>query len=374
MIGFVADLLISLKIWNRRRLCNNRIRKVLSSNSESRQNSNFPEKLKRVLIVDGYQGWGDFLYHLGLIRDIATKGIMVDVATVEQSIPRYTTQYVEKVFSIEDDSSIEDCCAEHYDLCIDLTYVNLNAWEKRLKLLRKLSCYSVTVGDVTAHSSFYSEYVDISTCAHQSERMAKIYNRIFNEGKLRVFPVYCLEKVKKSEDLLSFEKKISQGRRLVYVNAVAQDADRCLSEQQVRALVSLFVEEENVVGVFNSPFKIDEQQSVLRLPKLSFDNFALFLRECDAVITTDTSVTHLASAFNVPALVFFCGNDRDYFPKYAMSDVWAPLSQGSCFYKEDDPRKSKSENYFLLNSLKDVSEISVGKVRELSRDFLRSLR
>ena len=35
----------------------------------------------------------------------------------------------------------------------------------------------------------------------------------------------------------------------------------------------------------------------------------------------------MASAYNIPVIALYCGNDLEYFREYPTSKIWAPLSQ-----------------------------------------------
>lgn len=371
---FVKTFLGPLKLWNRKRLHQQRIQKLLSTNGTESKKPEAPQRIQSLLVIDARPGWGDFLYHLGLIRELFENKIIIDIATPEDTYKRFLIPMIRNVYSLDKEDDIQECSKNHYDACIDLTYVNLTEWNKRLALLKRLNCYTITIGNITSLSSYFFEYIDISNRPHESERMALIASNLLNKKIEKILPYFPLAEESISSDAKSFINHLPEDANVVYVNTIAREADRCLSEDQVNALITFFNERKDAVGIFNTEKEITTSEFVKKLPNLSFDDFASIVKHCDAVITPDTSATHLATAFSIPSLVFFCANDRDYFPQHAMSDVWAPLAEGSLVYKEDhDAEECDPDRYFYMHPVRPISDIKIDNLIFSTKSFLEKL-
>lgn len=371
---FVKTFLGPLKLWNRRRLHQQRIQKLLSTNEKEIKKQKTPERILSLLVIDARPGWGDFLYHLGLIHELTKNKIIIDIATPEDTYKRFLIPMIRNVYSLDKEDHIQKCSKNHYDACIDLTYVNLTEWNKRLTLLKQLNCHTITIGNITSLSSYFSEYIDISNCPHESERMALIASNLLNKKVEKILPYFPISEESTSSEAKSFINYLPKDVNVVYVNTIAREADRCLSEDQVNALITFFKDKKDAVGIFNTEKEITTSDSVKKLPNLSFDDFASIVKHCEAVITPDTSATHLATAFSIPSLVFFCANDRDYFPQHAMSDVWAPLAEGSLVYKEDDDVKECApDRYFYMHPVRPISDIKKDNLIFATKSFLEEL-
>ncbi len=84
------------------------------------------------------------------------------------------------------------------------------------------------------------------------------------------------------------------------------------------------------------------------MPETSFLGFCAVLKRCDFIVSVDTSVVHIASAYNIPVIAVFAPNDRDYYTQYAGGDVWGPLGDLSICEKFDDPDLAV-HSYGLVN-------------------------
>lgn len=64
-------------------------------------------------------------------------------------------------------------------------------------------------------------------------------------------------------------------------------------------------------------------------PKADFFKISAIASKAKAVISPDTSIVHLASAFNIPTMAVFCENDYDCYGYSLLSETWGPLAQKS---------------------------------------------
>lgn len=190
-----------------------------------------------------------------------------------------------------------------------------------------------------------------------------------SDGQIDAVLPYFPVPEEKAPETLGFLKTLPQGRKLVYVNGLAREKDRCLSKEQMLAIKTEIEKRSDCVGIFLSELPIEESPVFKALPHFSYQAFAQVLESCCGVVSVDTSAVHLASALGIPTLAFFCGNDRDHYPQYRMEDVWRPLAEGSeSFSDNDDP--STNASLFYKPKLKEISEIPVEIIRQRTADFL----
>lgn len=351
---------------NRRRLFLRRVKKIQKTDLSSRLPRRAPKKVGVVLLIDAQGGWGDSLYVLGLIRALSRAGRKIFVAALPDTKDRYLIDEVEEVFDLSDECSRGRCAAQMYDIAVDTTYVSLLAWNLRSQLLRNLQCYVVACGEVEGYSNLCDERLDLSIRPHQSQRMAIICNRILlnqpiNEAIYPYFPVASQPSLRVSNFLRSFPSD----KKLIYINGLARDDDRCFSREQILTIKEVLKSRDQCAGIFLSNAFCEDSTSFKRLPNFSYQEFAQILESCCCVVSVDTSAVHLASALGVPTLAYFCGNDRDHYCQYMMKEVWMPLAPGSEFFSDDD-----ADDCFFRPKLKDISAIPLEVLKKRTEDFI----
>lgn len=347
-------LSIRIKLWNRERLKKARIAKILKSSPTIRRKAPFPKKVNRILLLDSQIGWGDYLYCLGLLKKLKAANILIDVITLPENYKRYINiPYIRKAFPMGSKASIDAISEQEYDIAVDLGYVNDNFWDLRLPILSVLKCYIITVSDFAKDSKLFNEFLDLSIENHWSKRMAIIYNRILNASDCQsISPNYpIIENTFTANNFISRWDKNTH----IYINTVARINDRNLSESQIQGLVDLLNKRKKSIGIFYTDYKIEESHWVKLLPKMPFNDFVSVVNNCKAIISPDTSVIHIGSAFNIPVFGIFCGNYRDYWNKYSMQEAWSPISDNSMIYVEDDPDTTENSDFIYTHPKRSLS-------------------
>ena len=363
--------LIRFKLWNRKRLHKARIKKLLSADPKDRKPVPRPRAVNTLLFIEAQEGWGDFLYCLGLLKALSEKGVTIDVVSLPETYRRYESiPFIRHTFSMADEAAKAQIAASYYDMAFDVTYVNAIHWDLRAPILALLKCHTVTIGDVTAHSALFDEFVDVSGRCHWKDRNAVMLNAILGQSTVSVplppFYPHPAHTPQADEFISSWDN-----RNHVYVNTIARVEDRSLSHEQVLALADLFNERQQASGIFYTDMPIKETPWVRRLPTMPFADFTEVVRHCKATITPDTSVVHLCSIYHLPIFGIYCGNNRDYWPQYAMQDVWAPLSEGSVSFFEDDPGTTWQSDFVYKHHKKPVRAYSPEKLSAAVCAFLQ---
>lgn len=336
MIGVFSDYLREL---NHKRIRAHRIRRVLRTDIPARIPMKNPgAEAKSILLIDALWGLGDALYVNGLASALAKAEKNVYVVTLDRTLPVYVNNLdIKRVFSLEDEKDIEVCASVSIDSAIDLSYVGLDRWDIRMNLLRRLKAYCWTCTELAKEANVFHGFIDLSMLTHVSERMATIFNVVCldHEPVKRIAPVVSLPVTSLCPSL---------AHQSIYINTLAGEEDRCMSNDQIDAILNWFKSQDKYVGYFYIPSNYDlEEGRTVKKVKGNFIEALGILRQCSMVISPDTAIVHAASAMDIPTLALFCGGELDYFKKFSMSDMWAPLASPSLslWFEAEKPIKYK---------------------------------
>lgn len=241
-------------------------------------------------------------------------------------------------------NSVDDCHVvldRKPDILIDLTWVGIKDWDSRKYLLMKAECFKATTSDICEKLNIFDGFIDYRTVSHISERLALVRKFITGESSSSHHPIFPYIQISDKEKTraLVFIKKIKTGNsKILYLNGLAGQKRHCMSDIQIKAILDELAEYSDIKVLLNADlFKKFYSSKVVELPNVSFTEFSAILKNCDFIISVDTSVVHIASAFNIPVIAIFAPNDRDYYTKYAGGDVWGPIGSSSILEKFDDP-------------------------------------
>lgn len=322
-----------LKALNRRRLFWKRLRVVKKEDLPQRHPLTRPDSVKRLLVIDAFPGFGDAVYTNGLLSALVRDGLEVSVAAREKMLSVFrTNDALEAIYALESESDRQACLAENFDMVVDLDYNHTHTFPLRMPWLKALRAFAATCSEYGRELNVFHDFIDISRFAHVGERLGLV--RAYVLGGENVEPIRPVFDVPEHAPLES---------KAVYVNTLASQDDRCLSAEQIAQLAAWFRKEQRICGLFyvSDDVKLEEGPWVKRIRPDSFASAASVLKQTVAVITPDTSMVHVAAAFEKPVLALFCGKERDYFPAYAMSETWTPRSEKAMVVKPDESLPGK---------------------------------
>lgn len=322
-----------LKALNRRRLFWKRLRVVKKEDLPQRHPLTRPDSVKRLLVIDAFPGFGDAVYTNGLLSALVRDGLEVSVAAREKMLSVFrTNDALEAIYALESESDRQACLAENFDMVVDLDYNHTHTFPLRMPWLKALRAFAATCSEYGRELNVFHDFIDISRFAHVGERLGLV--RAYVLGRENVEPIRPVFDVPEHAPLES---------KAVYVNTLASQDDRCLSAEQIAQLAAWFRKEQRICGLFyvSDDVKLEEGPWVKRIRPDSFASAASVLKQTVAVITPDTSMVHVAAAFEKPVLALFCGKERDYFPAYAMSETWTPRSEKAMVVKPDESLPGK---------------------------------
>lgn len=296
-----------------------------------------PGKLHSVLLVTTSRGIGDSLYVMGLAKLLRERGAGVYVAALHEHGPLYERS---KLFEDVYELGVDNCPNLPFSAVVDLEYVNVNHWRLRRDFLKGSNGCRITTSPFCRKLSFYDDFVDYAKVAHISERLALVAQKLLRDTSIeRILPHVVTDEASE-EEAEAFCNELPEGKPIVYLNTRAGDDDRWFGKVQVTALLEHITTRHDVMTVLLPPdddpcyFKYP---GVVRLKAMSFSGFCSFLRRTQFVATPDTSVTHVAAAFDIPCLTVFPPNDRDYFKEYGAWEAWGALSSVSTTLHPDAP-------------------------------------
>ena len=285
-----------------------------------------PGKLHSVLLVTTSRGIGDSLYVMGLAKLLRERGVHMYIAALNEHCALYERS---KLFEDVYELGVDDCPNLPFSAVVDLEYVNVNHWRLRRDFLKGSNGCRITTSPFCRTLSFYDDFVDYALVAHISERLALVAQKLLRDSSIeRIMPHVVTDEASEAE-AETFLRELPEEKPIVYLNTRAGDDDRWFGKIQTASLLSHIGNRYDVTTVLLPPdddpcyFKYP---GVVRLKSMSFSGFCSFLRRVQFVATPDTSVTHVAAAFDIPCLTVFPPNDRDYFKEYGAWEAWGALS------------------------------------------------
>ncbi|MFU0841411.1 MAG: hypothetical protein ACFWTZ_02120 [Burkholderia sp.] len=276
-----------------------------------------PERIQSVLLIDPLYCFGDGLFVNGLLHCLSERGLEAGIVTFPQLAQIYCTVLPEeRIWRIDDEKSSSAALARPWDIAADLCYMFNQRWDVRKNIVRDLRAYSITIDrsiGESRHRSLYSEYLDVSHCAHFGDRTALIASRILGEKIARLRPWIGPEEPGPKDGY-------------VYVNTVGGTAARCLSKEQIGQIAAA-LKERRILGLFycREGEPLEEGEFVRRVRPKRFAESLKLIQKAAGVISPDTAAVHAASACDRPVLALYCANDPEHYGR-PMREVWAPLS------------------------------------------------
>ena len=296
-----------------------------------------PAKLHSVLLVSPSRGIGDSLYAMGLAKVLRERGVLVYAAVLPEHGALYErSNLFESVMKLGADA----CPNLPFSAVVDLEYVNVNHWRLRRDFLKGSNGCRITTSPICRKLPFYDDYVDYSKTAHISERLALVAQTLLRDSSIRRILPHAVTDDASEREAQAFLDALPEGKPILYFNTRAGDDDRWLGGIQTASMLAHITARYDVTTVLLAPDddpRYFRFPGVVRLESMSFPGFCSFLRRVRFVVTPDTSVTHVAAAFDIPCMTVFPPNDRDYFKEYGAWEAWGALSSVSTTLHPDAP-------------------------------------
>ncbi len=322
------------RFLNKTRRISSRKRRLLAFDAQFKNQQKIPEHCHRVLLIFSSGGHGDGLFVLGLAQRLYNYGIETAVLTSLSKREIFLNNpKLGAVFLFGDNSALDFSP----DVIVDFEYTSLANYVQRLEFLRLANKPTVTFSELYQSLNLYSHFVCYSQTDHVSKRIALLLQTISHQQEKPIFPyAWCSEQdILFAKNLLE-EKFGFKTKKFAYLNGEASKKNRQLSLEQMKALSDCLLEAGYDV-IYNSEFTLPQKEGrLIRLPLIGFSQFIALVSFSSVVVTPDTSVSHIATYFDIPSFVIFPKNERDYWPKYATKDVWGGLSSKTLNFSVDN--------------------------------------
>ena len=286
--------------------------------------------ISEVLLVNFLAGLGDGLYVNGLLHYLTSCGVKVQIATLPKlKVIHQTVLSEENIHNVLDSETRSQLASHNWDVVLDLSGSVWSKWDARVDLLMKLKSPVIGIDKLIRNNHLAcSEYIDVTNCAHIGSRWAKLANRITGQDITLIPPYVGLHPQKREE-------------RYIYVNTAGSCHHRTLSSEQI-GWISEVLNKERILGLFYAPqnIQIKESAFVKRISPFSFAEACRLVGGAIGVITPDTSIAHVASAYERPQLTFFPGNTWDFLG-FPTSEEFTPLGKYIIVKPKRKPRLAK---------------------------------
>lgn len=314
--------------------CDAIIKKInIDDNIQDNRTSGIPHNPFSVLLLDTLDCFGDAIFINGIIHELNKRipKTQIIVATNRKLASIYSTSRC-KIIDINEPLPLAD-------IVIDLCYSDNALIDFRIDKLKSVKSFIITCSRLLANAKIFSAHFDFRKTKHFGERthqIASVVQKIV-ENKIQLSPSKNpINQFESSEILFPYIPRSSTKGSIddyIYINTEGRTEDRNISPDQLNFLanhLSQHFPSLKAIVYSNNPDSIQVIKNHSQLSRAITKNF---LDACQLVehsiltITPDTSIVHVASAYNVPVVALYCGNDLEYFREFSTSEIWAPLSE-----------------------------------------------
>lgn len=328
-----------LKTINRNK--NNLFRKIkktallcLIRNRPARQHFE-PIHARKILLLRLDDKIGDMVVTTGTAFKLAEKGYRVSVLTgpvCGQLLQN--CDYLDQVIQYKNRMSLDLLCAQNFDVVIDFDDVQDYERLKLAWLMRR----SHHVGFNKNLPGIYNasiRYFDAEK--HITERHKRVLALFdINESSFDYQLGHCVKEQNRVKNVL----QITNSDIVVSVNPFSGATDKDLSEDQVISLIH-FIHSINpeikvvVIGQSNKVRSFSAHGAFI-MPESTINTAIEIVRISDTVVSTDTSIVHIANALNRPLVALY--NKRKLKDTGLIGyKIWAPnYPQGDQIVVEND--------------------------------------
>lgn len=327
----IVNTIINLR---KKKKCDALVKKINADDKVADNRHKLPQKIiSSILFLDTLDCFGDALFINGIIHqlNIIHPNIQITISTSK----KLSTIYATSICKIIDLSAP----LPKADVIIDLCYSDNALFDFRIKKLQSSHSFIITCSRLLANAKIFSAHFDFLKTKHFGERAQQITSSIHKicvNQIDNILPNTAINAKESNRILFPFLPRTTNKpikNNLIYINTEGRTADRNLSPEQLDYIakhLSKHFPEISAIVYSNNQKSIELIKQYSHLTLAHTQNF---LDACHLVensiltITPDTSIVHVASAYNIPVIALYCGNDLEYFREHPTSEIWAPLSQ-----------------------------------------------
>lgn len=322
-------MLKKIKAWNRRKnyLLKEVKLKIACFFLDHKNKSTYSlSKIKKVLILRDDNKIGDMIVSTSLFRAFHEAGILVQVVSGEDnySVIEYDTR-IDKVYFYQPGLKnviklANNLKKENYDLVIDLgDFISMNYF-----IFVRLIGAKHVLGFNKNDYKIYDLSIDYPFLdAHVTNRYRLAFERLGLPNVDLSYQIEITEDIK--NEVRKYLASLGTGPVIV-INPFTAHASRDLSELQLVSIIDGIMKQYQEVRIIliGTPERMENISipGVHKNPFTSFLSAAALIEYSNLVVTPDTSIVHVACAFNKP-LVALYGNNI-IIGGFINNKVWAP--------------------------------------------------
>jgi len=308
----------------------------------SKKANNFDIRKTRRILILKYDRVGDMIATTPLIREIKRvlpeSSLFVLASKINRDILRYNP-YVDNIFINNKNNFLGDIGTlfllrkMNLDLCIELDHSVIPHSILRLRIIKPKKVFSIHKDGRYGVPGSELKIFDLCTDKNSSATFADIWLEIVNLLGYRPinnsYDIFLSEKEEKDAKLLI--KQFKYKFKLV-VNLRGSFKEKSISKNNfinfAKEIYNSFPDIQIIL--ISDPKNYDEIEDLELLFSREIDikairtysilNVAAIIKECDMVITPDTSIVHVASAFNKPIISIHENNLESF-------RLWKPTSE-----------------------------------------------
>jgi heptosyltransferase-4 len=301
--------------------------KLCQSLTSRKKRADFtPGKARRLLLLRDNNKLGDLIVSTPIFRAARAAGFEVSVIAMQGNVEAIRhNPHIHQIYL--HNGSLPSMLSlalrlrrQHFDALIDLL-----DWQPEYKcaLMSNLIGARYTIG-------FDNPYCDVSLDGHRglslhaSTRNAKILASLGIEPDGNETH-YDLHIDPASEHAVRAFLASLPHPRTILLNPFGRSDDRHMSDAQIKAIIDLAQAEPAGLNVVISGEASDmatiDTHSAHRSPFTDFSAALALVKHADLVCSIDTSIVHVAAAYNKPIVILY---QRDRDPVFKNSMIWGP--------------------------------------------------
>lgn len=326
------------KVWNWKRIATTRaiklsiLRKCYKSRKVFVTEDEF-KKCRKILVFISSSCLGDAIVVTGLLKALKDKGFEVTIIVAKRlAILFEESKLVDRILVIENTKKLSANSFEKaarngpYDLLMDF-----GQGSGLLENLQSLNLYKIFKPRYLAGFNDVFKIFDISIKYEgEKEHFSKRFDVFLTAIGICDYQIKYTVNIpsKYAEETEEFLGQF-RGKKIVCLNPFASDENRNFSLEQIIGIANHLNNKENVrMILIGEPYQLQCLKNI-KLPECAvlnnlsnFFNAAYIVKKADLVISTDTSIVHLAHAYDKKLICLY--NNRILADGRHNNIVWAP--------------------------------------------------
>ncbi|MEM6052792.1 glycosyltransferase family 9 protein [Erwinia sp. P7711] len=271
---------------------------------KSEERNLIKERVKHVLILRLDDKVGDMIVATGLIKAFHENNIKVSVLTGSVCHELLSSSpLIHKCYLYKRRGKLIELDEEGIDLVIDFDDV---VTFERCKLISRFSYAHVIGFNKDNFPMYHTSLTQLDENSHITERHKLVIRTLqLTSEKYTYFLPECLDAKEKVSNVLHG----STYSRFIAINPLTGSDDKDFSIEQTQFIVNHIkkYDEKILLILVGQPSKLFSMgiKNVVMIPDSTISVAVEIIRRCDAVISPDTSIIHMANAFNKPLLAIY---------------------------------------------------------------------